>query len=79
LVSARTATSDEESIRILIDLLERPDAERPYLELARRYRELGMEPEAEAVVFLVEERFGDQIADGSDSGEGRREDDSQDA
>lgn len=38
-------------------ILDSPSAERGYEELARRYEECGMMEEAEALKFLVSEKF----------------------
>lgn len=59
----------------LKNLLELPNAERPYEELARRYAAMGMESEREALIFLIGRRFGGKLADGADPREEQREDD----
>ena len=51
---------------------ENPIAERPYMELERAYRAAGMENDAEAVRFLIGERF--ENADGPDPDEEQRGD-----
>jgi hypothetical protein len=51
---------------------ENPIAERPYEELGRAYKAAGMEDDAEAVRFLIGERFAN--VDGSDSDEEQRGD-----
>jgi DNA-binding SARP family transcriptional activator len=59
------------SIEALAMILERPFAERGYEQLMRYYEQAGMSGEAEAVGFLIKERFH---ADGSDASEGQRDD-----
>ena len=55
----RTVTAEMEGVILaLMGVLERPDAERPYLGLAEAYRNVGMTEEAESVIFLVDKRFG---------------------
>ena len=52
---------------------ENPIAERPYEELEKAYKAAGMEDDAEAVRFLIGERFAN--VDGSDPDEEQRGDD----
>lgn len=47
-------------------ILEKPDIDRPYLSLAKVYKNLGMHQEADAIMFLVNKRFGTDV-DSSDS------------
>ena len=56
-------------VHALKDLFEHPDAERPYLALADAYGKEGMEEEKEAVLFLVEKRFGREDDNSSNSHE----------
>lgn len=56
-------------------VLERPDAERPYLELAKAYGKAGMKEEAAALFFLAGRRFGSKDDAHPDPDEGQREDD----
>lgn len=59
--------SMEGATRALKDILELPNASRPYEELAKRYVEMGMVAESEAIMFLVGKRFGGKFADDPDS------------
>lgn len=66
-------------VRLVGEILQNPDAEKPYEELARSYRLLGMDSCAEAVAFLLKERFGRFVADGSDTHEEQRRYDTEDS
>lgn len=59
------------ALSALTMILENPFAERGYEILKGRYEECGMLEEAEALGFLMKERFH---ADGADAGEGQRKD-----
>lgn len=52
------------------ELVSLPSAERGYRDLASCYREAGMGEEAEAVEFLISEKFRADIT-GSDQGQHR--------
>ena len=67
--------SMEGTTRALNDILELPNASRPYEELAKRYAEMGMVSESEAIMFLVGKRFGGKLADSPDSHEEQRKHD----
>lgn len=55
------------------EVFDFPDAERPYLRLARAYANMGMKDEEDAVMFLIKKRFGAD-ADDSNSDKGQRGD-----
>jgi len=55
-----------------MEIMERPDAERPYRSLAKAYLEAGMPKEADAVLFLAAKRFGEEDDICADSHEEQR-------
>ncbi len=48
-------------ISALKRIIEKPDAEKSYLELAKSYKEEKMYSEAESIMFLIEKRFNSNV------------------
>lgn len=48
-------------ISALKRILEKPDAEKLYLDLAKSYKEEGMHSEEESIMFLIEKRFNSNV------------------
>lgn len=61
--------------KLLLDILEKPDASKFYKNLRDYYQYIGLSQEASAISFLIEKKFEKNITiDNSDAGQEQRED-----